>query len=189
MMPPLLWHPNAHRLVIPSAPQDLRFAAGGAKLGWHTTEGGSASGALEAYRSAGVCPHFTIMIQRGERTLYQHLPLDRAASALEHPAGTPVTNTAGVNIQVEIVGFAADAGSWPVSTYRYLNLLARFMNRHCDVPLSAKGLVWHEPEHRLTADAFITYTGHYGHRHAPNQRKHHQDPGDHFHIDRVLRGA
>lgn len=187
MSPPLLWHPNARRVIIPSAPQNLAFQAGGRKHCWHTTEGSSIEGAISAYRANGVCPHFTISVHGGTRDLVQHLPMNVAASALEHPAGTPVTNTAGVNIQTEAVGFAADAGSWPDAMYRYLHLLARFVQRHAGVPLT-EGVVWRVAERRIEPHAFIAYSGHYGHRHAPNQRQHHQDPGDRFHITRVLKG-
>jgi hypothetical protein len=109
-----VWHPNAKRVPIPSAPQNLTFTGGGHKLVWHTTEGSSIEGAESAYRAAGVCPHFTIALVNGHRVLHQHLPLDVAASALKHDSG-PQTNRANA-IQVEIVGFASSPVTGPIGS-------------------------------------------------------------------------
>lgn len=176
-----LWHPNAQRVLISTAPQNLLFTGGGRKLVWHTTEGASIVGAVGAYKSAGVCPHFTIYVDHGKRTLYQHLPVNRAASALRHPANTPSTNTANA-IQVEICGFASESPDWPMSKYHYLHELARWIHTHCEVPMT-EGVDWKHPT-RLTESEFIRYEGHCGHMHVPNND--HGDPGKGFHIYHVL---
>src|SRR4051812_4676674 len=105
-----VWHPSAKRVVIPTAPV-LTFRGGGHKVCWHATQGSSAEGAIDAYRNSGSRPHFTIGIKNGKRVLYQHIPLNQAASALKHPNNTPETNRARC-IQVEVVGFAEDAADW-----------------------------------------------------------------------------
>lgn len=178
---PTLWHPNAHKVMIPQAPQGLRFTGGGKKLVWHTTEGDGIDGAVSAYHAAGVCPHFTIQVVNGVRKLYQHLPISVAASALKHPAGTEPTNTANC-IQVEIVGFATDSGRWPDSKYHYLHELARWVHDHYGVPMSYTGAHW-DPPHRMGQTEFVKYTGHCGHMHVPGND--HGDPGKDFHPGKV----
>lgn len=175
-----LWHPNAKRVIIPSAPQGLTFTGGGRKLTWHTTEGSSADGAVGAYRASGVCPHFTIGLEHNRRVLLQHLPLNRAASALKHSSG-PETNRAN-NWQVEIVGFAAKSAVWDDQLYHYLKLLAQFINRHCDVPMR-ESVNWRKPT-RLSGGGFYSYSGHLGHMHAPGND--HTDPGTGFHIGKII---
>jgi len=176
-----LWHPHAKKVLITSAPQHLTFTGGGKKLVWHTTEGAGIDGAVGAYKSAGVCPHFTIQVVSGRRTLYQHLPISRAASALRHPQGTLPTNTANA-IQVEIVGFARDSAHWPMSKYHYLHELARWVHDHFGVPMS-EGVHWNPPS-KLGQSAFVEYHGHCGHMHVPGND--HVDPGNGFHIGYVL---
>lgn len=177
-----LWHPNAKRLVIPGVP-NLTMAGGGHKLVWHTTEGSSAEGAIGAYRQSTAVPHFTIGLKDGKRVLYQHLPLNRAATALRHPSG-PETNRANA-IQVEIVGFAARSGEWPLKLYHYLHLLGKFVETNANVPLrTTLPVTWRDPK-RLSGSQFYNYSGHLGHMHAPGND--HVDPGVHFHIGHVTK--
>lgn len=177
----LLWHPGARKVLIPTAPQNLQFTGGGKKLVWHSTEGSGIEGAVGAYKASGVCPHFTIQVRAGERTLYQHLPINRAASALRHPAGTPATNTANA-IQVEIVGFAENSAHWSMSMYHYLHLLAKWVHEHYGVPMR-ETVNWRSPT-RLHGAGFVQYEGHCGHMHVPAND--HGDPGTGFHIFYVL---
>lgn len=182
MSAPVLWHPAAKRVPIASAPAQLQFTGGGHKVVWHTTEGAGIDGAVGAYKAAGVCPHFTIDISRGKRTLYQHLPINRAASALKHPAGTAPTNTACA-IQVEIVGFAAQSGQWSRASYFWLWRLAVWCNKHYGVPMSTP-VLWHHPV-RLSGAAWVGAKGHVGHMHCPGND--HVDPGTGFHIGMVVK--
>jgi hypothetical protein len=177
----MTWHPGARRVIIPTAPQNLHYTGGGHKLVWHTTEGNGIDGAVGAYKANGNCPHFTIEVIDGKRTLYQHLPLEVAASALRHDSG-PATNTANC-IQVEIVGFAGESGRWPMSKYHYLHLLATYCHRHFNVPL-ATPVDWSTP-HRLSGAQWVNAKGHVGHVHCPGND--HTDPGTGFHIGHVLR--
>lgn len=178
------WHPRATVVPIPSAPRGLTFAVGaGKKLVWHTTEGSSIDGAVGAYKAAGVCPHFTIAVSKfGKRTLYQHLPITVASSALKHPAGTQPTNTAGC-IQVEIVGFAKDSATWSRATYFYLYWLAKWINKHAGVQMMT-AVSWRHPA-RMTQNGFFGAEGHVGHMHVPGND--HTDPGTGFHIGRVTK--
>lgn len=180
------WHPGAKRVIIPSAPQDLVMVGGGKGMVWHTTEGSTIEGAESAYRAKGVCPHFTIALVNSKRVLHQHLPVTRAASTLEHPRGTLPTNTSN-KWQVEVVGFAKDAGKWSHELYHYLHLLAKWINKHCGVPMT-EGVSWLKPV-RMSSTEFFNYKGHCGHVHAANQPANHQDPGRGFHIGYVLNDA
>lgn len=175
-----LWHPNAKHVPIEEAPRWLHYTGGGHKVAWHTTEGSSVEGAVAAYHAAGVCPTFTISVRGGRRTLLQHLPINRAASALRHQSGTPATNTANV-IQVEIVGFAEQSGRWPDATYYWLHHLARWCRIHFDVPLSTE-VGWRRPT-RLTGIEWVRASGHVGHMHCPGND--HADPGNGFRIGKV----
>lgn len=178
---PVLWHPRAIRTPIAGVP-DLTFAGGGKKLVWHTTEGSSADGAIATYRQTHSVPHFTIEVKGLKRTLHQHLPLNRAATALQHTF-KPETNRANA-IQVEIVGRAAASGGWSRATYFYLYWLARWINKHYGVPMSADGVSFHKPQ-RMTAPAFVKYAGQCGHCHVPGND--HVDPGTGFHAGRTTK--
>lgn len=188
-----LWHPDARRVIIPEAPQGLLYTGGGRKVCWHTTEPGNKprpikvtdiDGAVGAYHANGNCPTFTIQVvgtarHTARRKLYQHLPINRAASALKH-IGQP-TNTANV-IQVEIVQFAAVSDDWPDELYYYLHHLARWCHDHFAVPMTTP-VQWRHPK-RLSGDGFVNARGHVGHMHAPGND--HVDPGVGFHIGKVL---
>lgn len=175
-----MWHSGAKRVIIPGATVGTFIGGCRPKVVWHTTEGGL--GGLEAtYRASGSIPHFTIAHVDGKRVLWQHVDTAHSVSALEHPRGTPDTNRA-LAYQVEIVGFAAESGGWGDSRYHYLNLLAQWFHRHHKVPMTTD-VKWRHPT-RIGAQSFLTYSGHCGHVHVPNNR--HTDPGTGFHIGKVL---
>lgn len=155
-----VWHPDAIRVPHQDAGA---FTGGGAKLVWHTTEGSS----LPSYQ--GSAPHFTIDPRTG--TLWQHIPINRAARTLK--AGGPnFWNT----IQVEIIGYARDSQAWPDSAYAHLRSLARWIEANGDVPRTSTVTFTDAANvKRLSPDAFKAYSGHIGHQHAPGND--HWDPG------------
>jgi hypothetical protein len=61
-----------------------------------------------AYRSTRSWPTITAEWTGTRLKVFQHMPLDMMARALEHPAGTQETNRANV-CQIEHVGFTDDA--------------------------------------------------------------------------------
>jgi hypothetical protein len=73
----------------------------------HTTEGPTLAGAVSSFKSTNFWPHFTIDPKTQE--VVQHLPLTIGSRALSDKA-TP--ENAAHCIQIEIVGNAAQAGSW-----------------------------------------------------------------------------
>jgi hypothetical protein len=167
------WLPGAQVVAGRSAGS---MVPAGAKIVWHTTEGGSAAGAIGAYRSHGGWPQLTLTFERGRCELYQHMSLDQAGRALEHPAGTPETNRANVT-QVELVGRAADSPAWSANHYRCIATLARQIEAARGVPSRAV-LPFRAPftaGPRLSGPAFVAAAGHLGHQHVPSN--HHTDPG------------
>jgi len=176
----LLWHPDATRVPGRDAGP---FVKAGAKLLWHTTEGSSAEGAINAYGATGSWPHFTFEPKTGR--LFQHLPLNVAGRALEHPAGTVETNRANV-IQVELVGRAAETPKWTDAEYARVAMLARWIEYNARVPRRCTVVFNATPQRqaqRLSGADWLAYAGHIGHCHAPSN--HHWDPGS-LRIDRVL---
>jgi hypothetical protein len=164
------WHPHAIR--IPGRTAGLH-AGGGRKIVWHTTEGHSASGAIAEYRAHGGWPTFTFeYLVNGRSRVYQHMPISQAARALRHPSG-PETNRANA-VQVEIVGFARDAPTWPHDKYRAIARLARWIEHAWDVPRRTT-VRFGTPAHRMSGMEFFRYAGHCGHEHVPHND--HYDPG------------
>jgi hypothetical protein len=170
---PAVWHPGARRDPYTDAGP---FTTGLPKLVWHTTEGTSLP------RYAGSAPHFTLNPRTGE--LWQHIPIDRAAKALRHPAGTPETNKARA-IQVELIGFAGTTQDWSDGEYARIASLARWIEpnarvpRKCTVTFTGSNV----SPRRLSWSEWMTYTGHLGHQHVPAND--HWDPGR-FDIDRIV---
>jgi hypothetical protein len=129
---------------------------------------------------SGTAPHFTLNPQTGK--LWQHIPLNRAAMSLKHPAGTVETNRAHA-FQVELIGFASQSHAWPASAYEHLADLARWIEsnggveRRCSVKFIAAAA-------RLAGQAWLDYDGHCGHMHVPSND--HVDPGPGFRIDLVI---
>jgi hypothetical protein len=165
------WHPDAKRVVHSDAGGS--FLNVPAKLVWHTTEGFG----LPAY--SGSAPHFTLNPRTGE--LWQHMGIDRVAKALAHPAGTVETNRAHA-IQVELIGFARETGSWSDEAYARIAALARWIEHNGGVQRRA-GVKFTVPASRLSASAWLAYSGHIGHCHVPAND--HWDPGN-FRIDKVI---
>lgn len=155
------------------------FVQAGAKLVWHTTEGSSVAGAIDAYRANDSFPHFTLDPRSGR--LVQHIAMDRSARALEHPAGTVETNRAHA-IQVELVGFAVQAPHWDAGDYARIARLAREIEAAAGVPRQAIAR-FDGSGRRLAADAWLRAAGHCGHCHVPHNN--HADPGR-LRIDWVL---
>jgi N-acetyl-anhydromuramyl-L-alanine amidase AmpD len=167
-----LWHPDALRVPYRDAGV---YVDAGAKLVWHTTE----TERLPAYD--GFAPHMTLDPAAG--TLWQHIPLDRAARALEHPPGTVDTNRADC-VQVELIGFARDTPSWPDTHYERVAALARWIEANHAVPRHST-VTFATTPHRLADDEWLRYAGHLGHEHVPAQPDNHWDPGA-LRIDLVL---
>jgi hypothetical protein len=173
------WHPRATRKIHRDAGS---FVGGGRKLVWHTTEGGS----LPNY--GGDSPHFTLDPQDGR--LWQHIPLSRAARALQQ-GGPNFWNT----VQVELIGFADEKEAkkhgllrravinWTDDEYAEVAKLARWIEANFDVPRRSNVEFLHHTNHLASPDAVKRYAGHIGHQHINGND--HWDPGL-FKIAKVL---
>jgi hypothetical protein len=190
-----LWHPHAKRVHFMDTGI---FATAPMRCVLHTIEGTSASGALMTFRGSLSIPHFMIGPESGD--LWQFLPINRYARALEHPSGTPETNRMGA-IQVEQLGFAnptsrtdvprwarQGAAGWPDSYYTRIHRLAVWISQNAGVELSRHELLFHHPE-RMSDTRWREFDGFCGHVHVPHQPKNHQDPGTGYHIDKTLHGV
>lgn len=171
---------------VPAISNAGRFTGGAAKGLLHTTEGGTYLGALATYRLKNFWPHATLTFENRRFEAYQHLDLDVAGSALEHPRGTGATNTDHV-IQVEIVGSADRAWAtkmgllhvedFPVEYLAGIARWMRYVERVAGVlplliaPFGPPGTV-----RRLTWPEWHGASGWCGHCHVPGNN--HSDPGN-----------
>lgn len=168
------WYPQAIKTSLGNGAGS--FLVGYTKRGvLHTTEGGSVSGAIGAYKNANSWPHFTVG-QDGK--VYQHLSLSVAARALENLSGGIETNRAGA-IQLEVVGFASQT-VWPAAQVQALKALMRWIETQTGI--QPKGLKFGSSEQyglknplEFTNEQWKVFNGWCGHQHVPENR--HWDPG------------
>jgi hypothetical protein len=178
------WLPNAIR--VPGRSAGPMAPGAGAKIVHHTTQGASAAGAIGAYRATGSWPTLTAEWLGTRMRVYQHMPLDQAARALEHPGG-PETNRANCT-QIEHVGFAEHASEWPPERMAAIASLCRQIEARTGCPARiVPGTKWgHLNPPRLSGEAFFESSGHAAHMHVPEN--HHWDVGV-VRIDATLGGA
>jgi hypothetical protein len=191
-----MWLSNATR--VPGVSAGANVAGAGPKVLHHTSEGSSAAGCIAAVRSSGSWPHLASEWTGGRLRNFQHMSLDVAARALEHPAGTPETNRANV-VQIEHVGFTDDAyrarvgadpslhvSRWPGARWAAIGAMCREIEALTGCPASTgiSAARWARPAGwRHDGHAFLAYRGHTAHVFAPSN--HHTD-GTGFQIDLVL---
>lgn len=162
---------------------------------WHTTEGWSAEGAFSRYSQFPCCPHITAEWEFGiERVStqrrFQHIPTDSMAYAVQHGDANHVchveTNASGI-VQIEVVGFAAETGSYPLERLRWLGekVLAPILAAHPTIP----PWVYPASAPRMTEDEWAAWPGGQC-RHADVccQPESHTDPGD-LDLDVILHYA
>lgn len=170
-----VWYPAASIVTGNNAGS---FVAGYAKKGvLHTTEGSTAAGAISAYRNANSWPHFTIN-RDSNFTVYQHISIDKAARALRNLSGGVETNRGGT-IQIEVVGFASEAGAWPAGQIEALRKLMRWIEAEGGVQPVGPGRpfanAFGQNNLRFSGIEWKTFGGWCGHCHVPENS--HWDPG------------
>lgn len=129
-----LWMPGAQRtLVLTSTPG---FTGSAKKITLHTMECGSASkGCWPTYGYGRSTPHFSLCPGTGE--IRQHIPMNRSARALVSPGGGRSPNiNAGVNIQIEVVGWAKDVYRYDDAWYKQLAAWVTWIAKDQGVPLT-----------------------------------------------------
>ena len=172
----------------------------------HTTE----TARLPGYREGSVAPHFTIGVgdpgslpreESGKVRIWQHISLDRTASALKHRSGTIETNHMGAHcIQIECItyigdqdkaGIVGNKGKFPRALSKALAGLVDEITRALgDINIniypetwSASGSYGEKASQRLTEEQWERFNGICGHEHVPNNT--HWDPGA-FDIEEFL---
>lgn len=180
-----MWHPRSVR-VTPDPPTDGGSFVDGyaAREVLHTTEGGpDYRPSRSSYFGHAFWPHATAARVDGIARIVQHLPISRAARAMENDAGGVETNRAHA-VQLEIgwwadrIGdlpddIAAVAGDWVTWVAGQIGCrLAgpRFYGRDAGWQLTLESA----PQ-RFTADAWRAFDGVCGHQHVPENV--HWDPG------------
>jgi hypothetical protein len=164
----------------------------------HTTEGASSSGAISAYRSTRSWPTLTAEWTGTRLRVFQHMPLNVAARALEHAPGTPETNRANV-CQIEHVGFTDDdfrahigadpslhVSRWPPARWAAIGGLCREIEAitGCHASTGIPLARWERPAGwRQGGAEFVVYNEHTAHVFAPGN--HHTD-GEGFKIALVV---
>ena len=173
------WYPGAntnHKADVDGG----SILGGKPKLLWHDTETSS----LPSY-SSGSFPHFTLDPKTG--TVYQHIPVSRAARALKNVDGGCQTNRWNV-IQVEVIGW--------VNKIPYHQAMAELTGwaarEHgvpvsCDTPTMRYDASYGSTSARMSCGEWDKYAGHCYHLSAPEND--HGDPGDPFPISQILAAA
>lgn len=157
----MLWNPHAIKQELPNSGP---FLGGPPKGLLHTTEGSTYPG-VSLYH--GTQPHFTCDVKK--RRLYQHIPINRAAMALENHAGGVQTNRDGV-IQIENVAFTfggkpGSVANWTKGDVEFIAGLMRWIETNAGVPRQA-GVSFSHPV-RMTGPQWDGYSGWCGHVHCP----------------------
>lgn len=167
----IIWYPAA---TVVTGNTGGTYTGGPFKGVLHTTEGGTAAGAIGAYRKNNSWPHFTV---DRDGMVYQHNPIDQASRALKNLAGGAQTNRDSA-IQIEVVG-RADSPVWPLVQTAALQLLMRWIE--VQTGIKQTGPVFHgggatavQP-FRFTAAQWDAFNGWCGHQHVPENT--HWDPG------------
>jgi hypothetical protein len=84
------------------------YSSGPFKIVHHTTEGSTAEGAFDAFRTNRSDPHFTV----DGTTIYQHVDTGVAARALRNSPGGVETNRDSA-VQIEVVAISARTNDGP----------------------------------------------------------------------------
>lgn len=188
-----VWVPGAGR-NYPGNSAGSMNGDGSRKLGLHSTEGTSISGAVGSYTENNSWPHLTVDARR--RVFEQHVSLDLAARSFRNlPGGADETNRDGnYMIQVELMGFAEHPET--IGAPEDLDWLGRVVlgpaMRLAGVPIISTVSWLSYPASygaspvRLSVDAWDAYSGVLGHQHVPDNV--HGDPGA-IDINRILNAA
>jgi hypothetical protein len=142
----------------------------------HTTEGGTADGAIGTFRGNNFWSHF--VIEPNTLKIFQHIPLNIGARAMgDHP--TP--ENAAHAIQIEIVGFAQNSPNIAPEQLAFIRDVMRQIEDVVPIPrqtdrtfLDFNG-VNATPNNRMSVDEWKRFTGWCGHQHVPGDT--HWDPG------------
>ena len=144
------------------------FTGGGHKLLLHTTEGGTADGAIAALDRNRSWSHFLISFE--EKRKIQFLETNVAAKSLSNnTADGYQTNRANV-VQIEIVGYSRDTANWSKEKLDWIAERIKEIRQVFDFPIVTTN------KDRMGDKQFVDYAGLCEHRNAPDND--HWDCGD-----------
>lgn len=151
------------------------FIGGPYKGVLHTTEGGSASGAISAFKSNDSWPHFLVDYTGA---VWQFIDTTQGARALRNLSGGVQTNLDSA-IQIEIVGFAGKPHDHPSLQIEALKGLMRWIELTTGVkpigPGRAFASAYGQNSLRFAPQQWDNFAGWCGHCHVPEND--HWDPG------------
>lgn len=166
-----MWLPGFERLEIPGRAGVPYDEYDDPKCVWHTTEGSSIEGAIQAYRAYPP----QLIVDPWRRRKVQHITLANAGYALWNE---DVDDSRC--IQVETVGYAADTPHWSSDVYKWLGEeVALPLWEYFGVPLVAVWKGFKAPSDvnyvlasassplRLTQREVDAFSGHMAHQHVP----------------------
>lgn len=181
-----MWLPGFERMPISGRAGVPYDEYDDPKAMWHTTQGTSIAGAVQAY--APYPPH--LIADPKNRRKGQHIDLNYAAYALWNE---DVDDSRCV--QIEVVGYAEQAKHWPDEYHKWLGEeIARPLHEYFGVPYVAvwKGFKGPEDVDYILADASSPlrltqweidhFSGHLAHQHSPGD-SHWDAP---FRMDKIL---
>lgn len=176
-----LWYPAAIKDELPNSGSFYSMYPWRGLL--HTTEGSSYAGARSVYVRNRSAPHFTCSFEQGRFSVRQHIPLNRAARALQNLGGGVETNRIRC-IQIEIVGFAAQSGAFSHPYLDGIGNLMRWIERNTTIQRTAPIfygtdagfiLASKSARQRMSFAEWNAFNGWCGHQHCPEND--HWDPG------------
>ena len=178
-----VWLPSARRNAPPvNGPQFIALPWRGVL---HTTEGGTLSGAEQAFAAGKDWPNLAIDPDRLD--IVEYYPLSRGARALTDNL-TP--QNAARCVQIEIVGLAQESPDWAPERLAFIRDVMRQIEDLVPIPrttdrtfLDLAG-VNHNPGNRMSVDEWKRFSGWCGHQHVPGNT--HWDPGA-IDIDTLLK--
>lgn len=151
------------------------FLSGPYKGVLHTTEGGSATGAISAFKNNNSWPHFMVDYYGN---VWQFIDTTQGARALRNLSGGVQTNLDSA-IQIEIVGYASKPNNHPTAQIDALKALMRWIETTTGVkpigPGRAFATAYGQNSLRFTNQQWDNFAGWCGHCHVPEND--HWDPG------------
>lgn len=174
-----LWYPHAIREELDNGGDFISSPPRGVL---HTTEGSSYAGAKGAYKANRSAPHFTCSVEGGVARVWQHIPMNRAARAMQNRKGGVQTNRLTC-WQIEVVGFASKP-NWVSELVTTVRNLMIWIEQQTGIQpkaprfyASGEGIVLAHVDSpiRFTHGFWNQYNGWCGHQHVPEND--HWDPG------------
>lgn len=166
-----MWLPGFERWTIPGRAGVAYDEYDDPKAMWHSTEGSSVEGAVQAYQAYP--PH--LIVDPWRKRKFQHISLLSGAYALWNEDADDSRC-----VQIEVVGYSAEARRWPDAVLKWLGEeVARPLHEYFGVPYVVAPQGFKAPEDvdyilasassplRFTQGGLDSFSGHLAHQHSP----------------------